>query len=122
MPKGFTPAERRIWKDTVAILASIPGLMSIADGPVLADFCRTRANKDIVEADMRKEGMTSEVIGKYGRLLNQLRHRENVLRRELGLSPSSRSSIKISGEPTKPPVNALEAGLFGNAGPRLVKV
>lgn len=138
MPSGMNTRARRIWRDTAAILMSIPGLLSVADGPVLGDFCCTRADKEALEAAMRAElsrrlkasppegsraEVEGEVIVKYGNQLNRLRHRENALRRELGLSPSARSSIRISGEIKKPASNPVENALFGaHDGPRLVKV
>lgn len=139
IPFGLNARARRIWREMVVILKDIPGLLSLADGPVLADFCATRADKEALEAAVKTEvqrrlkasppeGPRAEVeagvIARYGTQMNRLRHRENALRRELGLSPSSRSAIRVSGQPLdKPKAGALDGALFGAAGtgPRLIK-
>jgi phage terminase small subunit len=146
MPTGLSPAARRIWKETVALMLTVPNLLTVADGAVLADYCEVRAQKDGLRTAMRARerenvkliiaqtaqkgqritgaearGLAAEAsLEKSGELLNQLRHRENVLRRELGLSPSARSSIRIGGGP-KEQQNAVDAVLF-NGRPRLVAV
>jgi phage terminase small subunit len=146
MPTGLSPAARRIWNRTVAIMLTVPNLLTVADGAALADYCEVRAQKDELQKAMRaRERESAKLIiaqatqkgqritaaearalaaeaslERSGELLNKLRHRENVLRRELGLSPSARSSIRISGG-QKEQQNAVDAALF-NGRPRLVAV
>jgi phage terminase small subunit len=128
-PSGLSAAARRVWRETVEIMASVEGLLTVADGAVLADFCEVRVNKRSIESAMRiqlrKALVSAKAMGrpitraeaeaallvKFGRELNTLRHRENVLRRELGLSPSARSSIRL-GDPSREPV----------AGPSLAEI
>jgi phage terminase small subunit len=145
MPSGLSPAARRIWKQTVALMLTVPNLLTVADGAVLADYCEVRAQKDELQKAMRaRERENAKLIiaqaaqkgqritnleakalaaeaslERSGELLNKLRHRENVLRRELGLSPSARSSIRINGSP-KEQYDPVDAALFGR--PRLVAV
>ena len=146
MPTGLSRAARPIWKETVAIMLTVPNLLSVADGAVLADYCEVRVQKDALQTAMRAReresvklivaqatqkgqrinaaearALAAEAsLEKSGDLLNKLRHRENVLRRELGLSPSARSSIRISGG-QKEQQNAVDAALF-NGRPHLVAV
>jgi phage terminase small subunit len=144
MPTGLSRAARSIWKQTVAIMLTVPNLLSVADSAVLADYCEVRVQKDGLQTAMRAreresvklivaqaiqkgqritageaKALAAEAsLERSGELLNKLRHRENVLRRELGLSPSARSSIRISGG-QKEQQNAVDAALF-NGRPRLV--
>jgi len=39
MPRGMTPEAKRFWRETVDILNRVQDLLTIADGPVLADYC-----------------------------------------------------------------------------------
>ena len=103
------------------------------------DYCEVRAEKDQVMRAARAShlegaqagedrtcggesaGSTRGVIEKYGDALNRLRHRENVLRRELGLSPSARSSLRIAGALGPAKTDPLDRAFFGNR-PKLVAV
>jgi len=147
MPSGLSSAARRIWKETVAVMLTVPDLLTIADAAVLADYCEVRGQKEELQRAMRvrerentkaitaqtaMKGQTITMaeakalaveasLEKSGELLNRLRHRENVLRRELGLSPSARSSIRITGAAKQQQQNAVDVALFGGR-PRLVAV
>ena len=46
MPSGLSAGARKVWRSTVPILMQVPGLLSIADGSVLSDYCEVRAEKD----------------------------------------------------------------------------
>jgi phage terminase small subunit len=145
-PSGLSRAACAIWRDTIDIMMTVPGLLTVADGAVLADFCEVRAQKDSIRTAMmtQKRAAAQQIrtaasargtkislaeaeaaaetalIERYGGELNRLRHRENVLRRELGLSPSSRSSIRLGDVTPRSKPSALDGALFG--GPRLVRV
>ena len=147
MPRGLSRGARRIWGITVAIMLQVPGLLTIADGAVLADYCEVRADKDVLQranrdnerravaqaiAEAKAKGgkltkaelraaAASAQMSKTGRMLNTLRHRENVLRRELGLSASARSSIHISGAQRELHPDPEEVATFAR-GPQLLKV
>lgn len=139
MPRGLSAGARRIWKETVDIMLTVPGLLTVADGSALFDYCQVRFEKLALESAVRaeqadavrKEFLIEEkdrrqplivkagVYASSAKLLNTLRHRENVLRRELGLSPSARSSMRLtSHRPEKS--DPLKSALF--ARPRLVAV
>ena len=138
MPRGLPAGARRIWKETVDIMLTVPGLLTVADGSTLFDFCQVRFEKLALESSVRAEQsaavkkellikedrrpsvvVKADVYAASAKLLNTLRHRENILRRELGLSPSARSSMRITAQP---PLKSdpLKATLF--AKPRLVAV
>jgi phage terminase small subunit len=135
---ALSAAARKIWHATVPILMQVPGLLTVADGSVLAGLCEVQVEKDQVLRAARaasaralrqakstgaaasKEEVRAAVIEKYSDSLNRLRHRENVLRRELGLSPSARSSIRISGAPGCTRTDPLDKAFFTRT--RLVAV
>jgi phage terminase small subunit len=147
MPRGLSRGARRIWRITVTIMLQVPGLLTIADGAVLADYCEVRADKDTLQRAMRdaqrravratqeqtkEQGVkvtkaeiaaaaSQAQMTKSGRMLNTLRHRENVLRRELGLSASARSSIHISGAQREAHIDPEDVATFAR-GPQLLKV
>ena len=138
-PPGLSASARRVWRTVVPVLMQVPGLLSIADGSVLADYCEVRAEKDQVMRAARAatsralrqaktahtaaspQEVRAAVVEKYGDTLNRLRHRENVLRRELGLSPSARSSLRIAGASGPAKTDPLDRAFFGNR-PKLVAV
>lgn len=139
MPRGLPAGARRIWKETVDIMLTVPGLLTVADGSTLFDFCQVRFEKLALESSIRAEqsgalkkellvkeedrrppiAVKAYVYSDSAKLLNLLRHRENVLRRELGLSPSARSSMRITGQ-SKEKSDPLKSALFER--PRLVAV
>lgn len=139
MPRGLPAGARRIWEETVEIMLTVPGLLTVADGSALFDYCQVRFEKLVLESAIRAEqseavkkqlllkepdrlpaiAVRANVYSASAKLLNTLRHRENVLRRELGLSPSARSSMRLTSQkPEKS--DPLKAALF--ARPRLVAV
>lgn len=149
MPASLSAEAKTIWRKTVPLLLNVPGLLSLVDSAVLADYCQVRADKSALERAIRSEQtqavkreaarplqtalalsgesvepdqrrsavqVRGEVYARSAGLLNSLRHQENVLRRELGLSPSSRSSLRIAGQGAAKG-EAIDAALFSK--PRL---
>lgn len=138
MPLGLSKAAKKIWRETVGTMLTVEGLLTIADGSVLGDYCQLRAEKtDFLKAiELRARAGAATLMAeaaekgrklpqasaavlaleiemrKSGNALDKLRHRENVLRRELGLSPSARSSIRIGGKPREHQ-NPVDGALFG---------
>ena len=148
-PADLSAAGLKVWNEIVPILLTVPGLVNPADSPVLGDFCEAHAQRLALQRSMQVEqkkrvakekakakaagkrinvademaiALADLSTGKFGRALERARHRENQLRRELGLSPSARSSIRIS-EAENPGRrrDAEDVALFGR-GPRLVAV
>lgn len=129
IPPGMSPRARRIWHETVVTMLSVQGLLTIADGAVLADYCQVRSEKEemlkamdfhvkLRAAKFKKPPAVARMLAREAEMkriansLNKLRHRENVLRRELGLSPSSRSSIRLPGG-QRERTNPVDSALFG---------
>lgn len=147
MPRGLSRGARKVWRCTVAMLLQVPGLLTIADGAVLADYCEVRADKDALQRAMRdaerravaqaaeqakakgiklskaelRAAAASAQMTKTGAMLNTLRNRENVLRREMGLSASARTSIRLTTTQAGVAQDPEDAATFAR-GPRLVKV
>lgn len=117
-PTSIQGDALKIWLHTVRELAAVAGLLSPLDWALLADFCELRAAKDVIEHAMRveinearksliaaKKAQTpgrnfhivkGEVTAKWQKTIHQLRQREGALRRELGMSPSGRTQVKIN--------------------------
>ena len=147
MPRGLSRGARKVWRCTVAMLLQVPGLLTIADGAVLADYCEVRADKDTLQRAMRdaeRRGVAQAVqqaketglkltkaelrgiaasaqMTKSGTMLNTLRHRENVLRREIGLSASARTSIRLTTTQAGAAQDPEDVATFAR-GPKLVRV
>ena len=134
MPGGMSDEAKIVWRETVPLMLTVPGLLTIVDGTVLADFCELRAEYKTQKAACAKEfertwkkskkltrvETKALVEDRYRTALDKLRYRENILRRELGLSPSARSTMRIGG-PVKDAQAAEDVALF-RSGPRLVRV
>lgn len=136
MPAGLTAPEKKLWRETITILSQTPGLLTIADGSVIADYCyvcvelvrlarakrvseklavkqaKAIRKKILAEPDKEKRkaallewqavyadmGKVAESASRgYDNRIDKLLHRKNVLRREMGLTASARSSIRITG-------------------------
>jgi P27 family predicted phage terminase small subunit len=113
------PDAAVIWDATVAILAGVPGLLTIADGATVELFARTFARYRQLEAFVEAHGPVLVLRDDKGevryaqpapqaslaaKLLPQLRG----LAAELGLNPSARSRIDL---PAAAPVDELSAFL-----------
>lgn len=108
-PLWLTPEALDIWEEIVPLLAGVPELLSIVDGALLEDYCEVEAQKRQIQQAMNegadaaakkakpadKAIARGEVLLRYQNHLDKLRMRANSLRRELGLTPSSRSALKV---------------------------
>lgn len=115
MPAWLSKEAQEIWAATAGLLIS-RDLLEELDGAVLADFCEVCAEKRrIIEYVRLKSAeslkMKPAKVGKKDRIVTfvelqmqfsqqlvRLRRHELMLRRELGLSPSSRSAIRVNPE------------------------
>lgn len=148
MPYGLSRAAKKIWRASVAIMLQVPGLLTIADGAVLADYCEVRADKDTLQRAMRdaerravvqaaeqakakgikltRSELAAAAAGaqmtKFGKILNTLRTRELALRREIGLSPSARTSIRLTAAQLVAAQDPEDVATYARGGPQLVKV
>jgi len=118
-PSGLSADAGLIWDHTVALLAAVPGLLTVADGATVELFARTMARYRELEAFVEAHGPVlvmrdDKGVVKYSqpaphaslsaKLLPQLRG----LAAELGLNPSARARINL---PAAPVVDELSAFL-----------
>lgn len=109
-PAHLSKAAKAEWRAVVGELASVPGLLTVADRATLELFARTMARYRSLEAHVETHGAVLEVFDKEGglrfaqpspyaslsaKLLPQIRG----LAGELGLSPSSRTRIAVPSKP-----------------------
>ena len=120
-PADLPAAASAIWDATVAVMASTPGLLTVADGVTVELFARTLARYRTLEAFVETHGPVLVLRDDKGdvryaqpaphaslsaKLLPQLRG----LAAELGLSPAARTRIDL---PVGTPVSKLEAFMRG---------
>lgn len=109
-PAALSPAAGVVWDETVAILAGVPGLLTVADGATVELFARTLARFRELEAFVEAHGPVIVLRNDKGavysaqvcpqaslaaKLLPQLRG----LAAELGLNPSARTRIDLPAAP-----------------------
>jgi phage terminase small subunit len=133
MPDDMSDGAKAVWAATVPLLAQDPNLLSVVDTSVLRDFCEVEAQKNVIEAAMWEEAEAAadrakvhklaaraRVLGDRHRqgMLDKLRMRAVVLRREIGASPVSRSSLKVGPIVTTKTIqagDAMEDTFFGGS-------
>ena len=118
-PAGLPADAGVIWDETIALLAAVRGLLTVADGATVELFARTLARYRALEVFTEANGpvlvlrddkgavryaQPSPQASLAAKLLPQVRG----LAAELGLSPSARTRINL---PASPPVDALTAFL-----------
>ena len=118
-PAGLSVDAGEVWDQTIALLADVRGLLTVADGATVELFARTFARYRELEAFTEANGPVLVLRDDKGqvryaqpaphaslaaKLLPQLRG----LAAELGLSPSARARINL---PAAPAVDELTAFL-----------
>jgi P27 family predicted phage terminase small subunit len=119
-PAGLPADAGVIWDATVALLATVTGLLTVADGATVELFARTLARYRALEAFTEANGPVLVLRDDKGqvrfaqpsphaslaaKLLPQLRG----LAAELGLSPSARTRINIAPVPAVDELTAFLA-------------
>lgn len=110
-PDDIVGRPQEIWNDLIFKLSQIPELLTIVDGHVIADLCHCISQKEDVHralklecAEVTKAAKAAgnnpliakgKVVGEYQKDLDRLRARQGILMNELGMSPRSRSQIKV---------------------------
>ena len=141
MPRDLDKAAKRIWKETVAVLSTVAGLLATADADILAQYSRTLAKQQLLESAMKaeiarrvkvfdktvtsEEEIRAEVLLKYENRILRHQRQAQQLNDRLGLNAAARSRMHIEGPvAVPPPADPRQAGLFGNtrSGPQLVAV
>jgi phage terminase small subunit len=114
MPPYVNGRAVDFWHETILKLQQVPDLLTIVDGATIADICLVMAQKEMIEAGMQAEVnkkrsaiSKAQVIMRYQSVLEKLRMRQNVLASELGMSPRSRSQIKVRAPKFVPTASAI---------------
>jgi phage terminase small subunit len=123
-PAGMGKEALEIWDEIVALLVQAPGLLNRVDGYVIADFCEVRANKNAINRAMEKavakaikeakankddqDMAQAAAMIPYQRVLSALRRHELILQGKLGLTPASRSQIKLPSVPIGKKQSSIE--------------
>lgn len=94
-PTGLEGAGLAEWQ-RVAPLLSTAGVLKDTDLVALEDYCRTLTELRRFEGKARKAGPELSIAKGYAGMAIKLRAQANTLRRELGLTPSSRAGVKGS--------------------------
>jgi P27 family predicted phage terminase small subunit len=103
MPKSLDARAREVWRECVALLLP-PGILTIADGEALADYCRAVSRADAADAVVADEGLTTataEGIKVHPAVTIAQRERSAAarLRTLFGLDPSSRAKLNVPEAP-----------------------
>jgi P27 family predicted phage terminase small subunit len=93
-PRGLTGAGKREWKRIAAILRDA-GILRETDTVVLENYCRSLTNLRDFETKAVEFGPEKAIATGIQGVVIKLRAQVNALGRELGLTPSSRSSIHV---------------------------
>lgn len=119
MPKGMNHAARREWKIITKALAAM-GVLSIVDGKALGQYCELMGFAEVYRNEFSAEPMVEEpIVNKDGNVvgykkkvnpafsayLGASKAAKNYLT-EFGLTPSSRSRLKVDSKP-KPPEDPM---------------
>ena len=97
-PTGLTGAGLSEWKRQAPLLR-VAGVLKQTDLTALEDYCHALSDLRRYEQAAKKKGAVAAIESKLFAAVIKLRSQVNTLRRELGLSPSSRSSIRVSDIP-----------------------
>ena len=114
MPKSLDDRARQVWKECIGLLVPA-GILTMADGEALADYCRAVSRADAADLVVADEGLTTataEGIKVHPAVTIARRERDAAarLRSLFGLDPSSRSKLNV---PEKPKEDPTEDFLFG---------
>lgn len=106
-PDWFTAIELEVWHQTIASLSQTPGLLTVVDRDALASYCEAWGEFHEARAEIAAHGATciSEKGGAYqhpavGRK-NSALERIRKLGSDFGMTPASRTSVKVSAPPAE---------------------
>lgn len=101
MPRWLSKRGKREWKRLVPMLLSVKGLLTEADGAVLAMYCQDLGVMEELQVERNKlgplvEGANGEpVANPLDREIDRVSARLLQRERELGMTPSARSRIRV---------------------------
>lgn len=92
-PKGLAGVGLQEWR-TQSVLLTDAGVLKATDLGVLEDYCRAVSDLRKFEIAARKAGPELAIAKGFAGMVIKVRAQCNQLRKELGLTPSSRAGIK----------------------------
>lgn len=129
MPKGLSIVAQREWKDIIPLLEQM-GVLFTCDGKALAAYCSCYAQWMQAEKEITRYGITIKTVHLHEdgdvlfldyKINPAVRVRSDALRQmksfliEFGLTPASRSKLKINANPDAP--DALDSLFDAPANP-----
>lgn len=100
-PNDLTGAGRKEWREQIGRLTT-QGVVTAADLRALEDYCRALTELRRFEAAAKKAGPELAIAKGFQGMVVKLRAQCNQLRQQLGLTPSSRRSIRATPASTDP--------------------
>ena len=92
-PAGLTGPGLHEWKRLAALLTE-SGVLTDADVSCFEDYCRALSSLRAYEQKAKRAGLDVAITKGYQNAIVKLRSQVTQLRSHLGLTPSSRSSVK----------------------------
>lgn len=97
VPSGLTGAGKAEWERHIGSLVKA-GVITDPDLSAFEDYCRALTDLRKFEAAAKKAGPELAIAKGYQGMVVKLRQQCSQLRQQIGLTPSSRGSIKAQGE------------------------
>lgn len=115
MPKGMPKAARREWRRVIAqIQKEMPGVLTVVDGPAIADMCRATADVEACDKLIAQQGLTfvTHFEDKDGNLIigdikanpavairNAAMKIKKSIQVEFGMTAAARAKLKVEKNP-----------------------
>lgn len=94
-PSGLDGAGLREWKRQIDRLA-VRGVLTEADLAAFEDYCRALSQLRSYELKAKRAGLEQAIAKGFQNQVLKLRAQVNILRRECGLTPSSRGGVRVT--------------------------
>lgn len=105
MPERIAGSEPHaaVWRETVALVSRVPGLLSVNDGEILACYCDAKVEYETAMSKLQEEGNGEVLADHNGRaylnpwvsIRNKARDRMGDFWKRFGLSPADRANLKL---------------------------
>ena len=103
MPARIAESEPHalVWRETVALLKRVPGLLSVNDGEILACYCDAKVEYETAGAKLSSDGEVlvdhngRSYLNPWVSIKNKARDRMSDFWKRFGLSPADRANLKL---------------------------